>query len=151
MSGPGSDLVGVLIAAAVFAGCAGPTRPAPTPGASEAPLSKPWLEARDRGVDFRAIGQEPGWFLEIDTEKQMRLVYDYAEREAITPVAPPTRRDGATTYDATNGTHRLRVVIEDRPCHDVMSGDAFPRSVIVTIDDRGLHGCGRSLSAVGPP
>ena len=27
---------------------------------------EPWQEAADRGVDFRAVGQEPGWFLEID-------------------------------------------------------------------------------------
>src|SRR5688572_27332616 len=26
----------------------------------------PWREARGRGIDFRAIGQEPGWYLEID-------------------------------------------------------------------------------------
>ena len=32
-------------------------------------------------------GQEPGWFLEIDKEKQIRLVYDYAEHEIVTPAA----------------------------------------------------------------
>ena len=34
---------------------------------------EPWQEAADRGVDFRAVGEEPGWFLEIDNEKQIRV------------------------------------------------------------------------------
>ncbi|HEY6362032.1 MAG TPA: MliC family protein [Vicinamibacterales bacterium] len=32
----------------------------------------PWQEARDRGVDFRAVGQEPGWHLEIDDGESIR-------------------------------------------------------------------------------
>src|SRR5688572_8216226 len=35
----------------------------------------PWLEATGRGIDFRAVGQEPGWYLEIDSERSMHLVY----------------------------------------------------------------------------
>jgi putative lipoprotein len=109
-------------------------------------LRDPWQEARDRGIDFRALGQEPGWFLEIDRERWMRLLYDYAEREATTPVPLPVTKDGTTTYDAVTEAHRLRVVIDDRPCSDVMSGETFDRAVTVTIDGRTLLGCGRQLS-----
>ena len=145
------DFLGVLIAGAFCVGCGVSTRPPPAQASSEAALSKPWQEARDRGVEFRAVGQEPGWFLEIDTEKQMRIVYDYGEHEAITRVTQPARHDDTTTYEAVAGAHRVRVVIDDRPCRDVMSGEAFPHGVVVRIDDRTLHGCGRNLAAKGRP
>ena len=105
----------------------------------------PWEAAKERGIEFRALGQEPGWYLEIDDGTSMRLVYDYAEREAITPVPDPTVEGGTTTYDAKTEAHHLRVVIEERPCSDVMSGQRFPRTVTVSIDGRTLMGCGQEL------
>ncbi len=108
-------------------------------------LADPWQNAGERGIDFRAVGQEPGWYLEIDDGKSMRLFYDYAERLAATPVPVPVSNGGTTTYDAVTEAHRLRVVIEERECSDTMSGERFPRTVTVTLDGRSLHGCGRSL------
>jgi putative lipoprotein len=105
----------------------------------------PWQEARARGIDFRALGQEPGWYLEIDHGKSMRLLYDYAEQQATMPVPEPVSTGGVTTYDAVTELHHLRVLIEERACSDVMSGEAFPRTVTVEIDGRALHGCGRPL------
>lgn len=105
----------------------------------------PWSEARTRGIDVRAVGQEPGWFVEIDHGTSIRLLYDYAEREATFPAPEPVSSGGTTTYDAATGEHRLRVIVEDRPCHDGMSGDAFPRTVTVELDGRTLRGCGRIL------
>jgi putative lipoprotein len=106
---------------------------------------EPWQEAADRGVDFRAVGQEPGWFLEIDNEKQIRLVYDYAEHEFVVPVPSPTVKGTTTVYDATvNGEH-LRIALDTSPCQDAMSGEAFPRTVVVTIGARTLRGCGKDI------
>src|SRR5688500_19395613 len=56
----------------------------------------PWREAAERGIDFRAIGQEPGWYLEVDDGRSMRLVYDYGERNVITP-APVATTDTERT------------------------------------------------------
>ncbi|HZM94163.1 MAG TPA: MliC family protein [Vicinamibacterales bacterium] len=106
---------------------------------------EPWQEAADRGVDFRAVGQEPGWFLEIDKEKQIRLIYDYAEHQVTTPVPPPSVKGTSTIYDAMVESHRLTIVIEDVPCTDAMSGEAFPRSVSVTLDSKTLRGCGKFI------
>ena len=108
-------------------------------------LANPWQNARERGIDFRAVGQEPGWYLEIDDGKWMRLFYDYAERQATTPVPVPVTNGGTTTYDAVTEAHRLRVIIEERECSDTMSGERFPRTVTVTLDGRSLRGCGRPL------
>lgn len=106
---------------------------------------EPWQEAADRGIDFRAVGQEPGWFLEIDKEKQLRVVYDYAEHELIAPVPSATVKGSSTVYDTIAGTQHLNIAIDTSPCNDAMSGEAFPKSVAVTIGGRTLHGCGKDL------
>ena len=80
--------------------------------------------------------------LEIDEGRELHLVYDYAEREARVPLPTPATSGATTTYDAG----RLRVVIEDRPCQDAMSGQPFARTVTVTIEGRELVGCGRDLT-----
>jgi putative lipoprotein len=107
---------------------------------------EPWQEAADRGVDFRAVGQEPGWFLEIDNEKQIRVVYDYAEHQLVAPVTSPATKGRAVFYDMMVDSQRVLITIEAMPCNDVMSGEAFPRSVAVTIGTRTLRGCGRDIA-----
>ena len=107
---------------------------------------EPWQEAADRGVDFRAVGQEPGWFLEIDNEKQIRLVYDYAEHQIVAPVTSPATKGRAVFYDMMVDSQRVLITIEETPCNDAMSGEAFPRSVAVTIGTRTLHGCGKEIA-----
>jgi putative lipoprotein len=106
---------------------------------------EPWQDATDRGIDFRAVGQEPGWFLEIDKEKQLRLVYDYAEHQFVAPVPPATHKGKVTLYELTVAVGNVLIAIEDAPCTDAMSGEAFPRGVTITIATRTLRGCGRDL------
>jgi uncharacterized membrane protein len=94
---------------------------------------------------MRALGTEPGWFLEIDNEKWMRLLYAYGERQATTPVPKPVIADGATTYDAEGGGHTLRAAFVDKTCSDGMSDQSYPLTVTVTIDGIELKGCGKRL------
>jgi uncharacterized membrane protein len=123
-----------------------PPAEATSPAPVESAGPDPWEAARQRGIDYRAVGQEPGWFLEIDHDAQLRLVYDYGER-VVTALAPGPRVDGTrTTYEVTSPAAVL-VVIERRPCADVMSGLPFPDSVVVTMMDREVRGCGRRLDA----
>ena len=135
----------LLLLLLVAMSCRAQPLPPPPEATVKAPLATPWLEARERGIDFRAVGQEPGWFLEIDHERSIRLVWDYLEREATMPAVRPVTTEGRTTYSASNGTQRLNVAIDDRPCNDIMSGNPYPNTVIVTIDGRELRGCGRVL------
>ena len=107
---------------------------------------EPWTEARERGVDFRAIGQEPGWYLEIDSGRSMRLVYDYGEMEASAPAPPPIVTERRITYTARSGDGMLTVTIDEQPCQDGMSGQPFSHAVTVTLGSLALRGCGRSLA-----
>ena len=125
-----------------------PPVPAAVPSDATPPeVRDPWLEATARGIDFRAVGQEPGWYLEVDNERSMHLAYDYAERTATTPVPAPVVKGDEMSFTAVTDAHRLAVLIEPRPCSDTMSGQRFPRTVTVTIDGQTLRGCGRSLTA----
>jgi putative lipoprotein len=105
-----------------------------------------WEEARLRGVDFRAAGNEPGWYLEMEYGGQLLLVTDYGERRLTAATPPPAIiGSGASAYHARSSAHDLVVTIQDAPCADDMSGEPFPARVLVQLDDRELRGCGRRL------
>lgn len=105
----------------------------------------PWEDARRRGVEFRAIGQEPGWYLEIFEGDSLVAVTAYGEQRAVTPYAEPVREGNRTTFTAETEAHDLQVVIEDTPCQDTMSGEEFESTVTMTLDGETYQGCGRPL------
>jgi heat shock protein HslJ/uncharacterized membrane protein len=101
---------------------------------------------RDR--DFRAVGQEPGWQLEIRKGSEMRLTYDNGKGSAVTP-APRTRLDaqtGTRTLHAQTEANDLRVEIVPVACSDSMSGRGFTSTVTVTLNGRTFRGCGEGLA-----
>jgi uncharacterized membrane protein len=105
-----------------------------------------WETARAQGVDFRAVGQEPGWLLDIHTADRMVLVWDYGSNRLETPRGEPASpQEGATRYEGQSGGHTLIVTIRRTPCQDAMSGQPYPSTVEVVIDGRTLNGCGRSV------
>lgn len=101
--------------------------------------------ARDH--DFRALGQEPGWHVEIHKGKEIRFIYAYGEREIITPAPKPATapESGTRVYHAIIEANDLRVVIEPTRCTDVMSGNPFETTVTVTLNGQTFHGCGGDL------
>ena len=101
---------------------------------------------RDR--DFRGVGQEPGWQLELRKGSEMRFTYDYGKGTAITP-APAAQVDAASgtrTYHAQSGGNDLEVVIVPVRCTDAMSGRPFAATVSVTLNGRAYRGCGEELT-----
>jgi uncharacterized membrane protein len=102
-----------------------------------------WERARLDGVDFRAVGNEPGWYLEIHEQSRVVLVSDYGTARVEMPLPEPgVKIKGDTTrWDAGE----LRVEAMRRPCTDTMSGERFPSQVTVYREGRILRGCGRAL------
>jgi putative lipoprotein len=109
------------------------------------PSRGPWEDARRRGVSFRAVGQEPGWVLEIQPQRNMLLVADYGGRRVLLPTPDSELLDGVERYEAADDRHRLVVEIELRHCFDSMSGEAYSNRVRVILDQREYRGCGESL------
>lgn len=147
--------IAVVQASLIVAGCAGTPAPEGDAEAGDTATgsvvegsSRPWDQARARGAEFRAIGQEPGWSLEIDRGRSIRYTGDYGQVQLTMPAPEPTRDSvDAVTYRVQAESRDLTVVIREEPCQDVMSGEAFTHAVTIRLDGRELAGCGRMLTA----
>ena len=106
-----------------------------------------WEDAKFRGVDFRAVGNEPGWNLEIISSERIVFVSNYGqERYMFITTAPSIDQQKRTTvYTAKNDKHDLSVMIVGRRCRDTMRGDVMETTVTVILDDKTYQGCGKAL------
>ena len=111
-----------------------------------APHRVPWEDARRRGVDFRAVGNEPGWHLEIQHDSHILFVGDYGMNRALF-LSPTQDTVGAlTVYTASMNKEELRVEVLDELCTDTMKGDTFASKVTVYLDEKSYTGCGNTLT-----
>ena len=105
-----------------------------------------WQEARRRGVQFRAIGQEPGWLIEV-TADSLQVEWNYGQQVAsggrIETDGSPS--SGGIHYRAKTDQGSVQVEAVERRCVDPMNGDAFPLTVTVRLATDTLSGCGRLL------
>jgi uncharacterized membrane protein len=102
-----------------------------------------WERAKLDGADFRAIGNEPGWNLEIQAQTRIVLVTDYGETRVELPLPTPVEDSANRTAIWDAGDLQLQVI--GHPCRDTMSGETFESEAIVTWRGQTLRGCGRAL------
>jgi membrane-bound inhibitor of C-type lysozyme/uncharacterized membrane protein len=105
----------------------------------------PWEEARLRGIDFRAVGQEPGWYLELQHDGQMLFVAQYGSQRVLMDTPDPVFEGGREIYRPVSQGHEMKLEIELRHCTDVMSGEIYDSQVSVYLDDNVYRGCGLAL------
>ncbi len=126
-----------FIAALAFAACQRVEGPAPAevPGAE---LPAP----AHAGSAFMAIGQEPGWRVEVRPGPPPRLTgsLDYGNRQVEVANAAVTA-DGWSGRTADGTPVALRFL--RKPCEDAMSGEAFEAEATLTVAGEAWHGCGR--------
>lgn len=106
-----------------------------------------WEHAKLNGADFRAIGNEPGWNLEIHGGSKAILVTGYgSKRYEINLLPPQVNREVKTTvFTSSTGEPRVTLKIMGEHCSDTMSGEQFETTVEVDLDGKILRGCGRAL------
>ncbi len=106
-----------------------------------------WEHAKLNGVDFRALGNEPGWYLEISNKAELKLVTDYGQNsyrfEASTIESDEHSR--ITVYKASTADDSIAVTITGTRCQDSMSGETFSATVSVVLNNTRYSGCGRAL------
>jgi len=104
-------------------------------------------DARARGVVYRALGNEPGWILEIGPASKLTWTtnfgqdrYDFEQAEATATT------DGASVYSAQKDVVSLKATIRAERCVD--DGDV-EYDHVVTVESGGqtYHGCGTRLNA----
>ena len=111
----------------------------------ESSIESVWHKAKLRGVAFRAIGQEPGWFLEITDNTEILLVADYGETRRVYAYVIPVTDEDAGIKQYSPIEDETVIEIRDKACMDSMSGEAFTASVKIISPQRTLTGCGRTL------
>lgn len=106
-----------------------------------------WEHAKLNGADYRAVGNEPGWHLEVRNQEKIILVTDYGStrHEFSLPKAEIDKTNRITRYQAKESGHELSLTISGETCLDSMSGEKFDSKATVTLDGKRLQGCGRAL------
>lgn len=111
------------------------------------------IERFQRGIDFVASGNEPFWSLEMDMEGTMLFRSLTDAPQLSTPVPEPQRAQDAnvTRYRAVAASSEIIVQMQEKVCHDNMSGEKFPFTVNIDVkaneakDFTHFKGCGRYL------
>jgi uncharacterized membrane protein len=98
-------------------------------------------------LDFFAIGQEPGWSLDLDSGNLIRFT-SYAMPAINSPWIAPTTKENTTTYTTSTESATMEISIVQGSCADVMSGQLYTHAVTVRIkrgtdkDFKTFKGCG---------
>jgi membrane-bound inhibitor of C-type lysozyme/uncharacterized membrane protein len=102
-------------------------------------------DARLRGVIYRALGNEPGWVLEIGPQTRLDWVTGYgAERHAFAE-STAAISTGGISYTASQDSKAIRVTIRAERCVD--DGDVtYDYTALVEFNGTPLRGCATRLS-----
>ena len=104
----------------------------------------PWDAARDRGVVFRAVGNEPGWLVEVEggDAPVLRAQLDMGARTV--EAGPVARTADGFSGTAADGAPVVLKATGDG-CVDDMSGQSFPASAELSVGEERFKGCGAFL------
>ena len=101
--------------------------------------------AKFRGVAFRAIGNEPGWVLEIIPDREVRFITHLGTLTTYFKIEQHYEMHNSTEYKLRSKNNLLYLRIEKRRCFDTMSGREYESSVYLNFDGNELRGCGKGL------
>jgi len=103
-------------------------------------------DARARGILYRALGNEPGWVLEVGPAGSLSWTTNWGQdRFDFEQAQAATAPDGATVYTAQQGDVSIRASIKAGRCVD--DGEVeFDHVVTVESGGQTLRGCGTRLN-----
>ena len=96
-------------------------------------------------VHFHAVGQEPGWTMDIATGRDVEVIADYGSKTATFKAPARLALEGASSFSAAQGKSSLAVSIVKTRCEDAMSGKPYAYAVTMTLDGKRYEGCGETL------
>lgn len=104
-------------------------------------------DARLRGVVYRAVGNEPGWTLEVGPGSRLDWTTNYgADHHAFEGAVESAGSDGtARTFTASNGDDAIKVTVTSEPCTD--DGDVtYDHTAAIESAGGTLRGCATKLN-----
>jgi len=106
-----------------------------------------WEHAKLNGVDYRAVGNEPSWSLEITHDQITIFTSHYGQDRYEFETSKPLINTAAHTreYQLQNSSHKLSISLSAKPCKDTMSDQSFSSTVSVRLDNKKFTGCGKAL------
>ncbi|HEY7883904.1 MAG TPA: hypothetical protein VIC08_03040 [Cellvibrionaceae bacterium] len=90
---------------------------------------------------FRAVGQEPGWLLEIHRDQTLRFLYNYGENEVLAPVTSFSQSGVQYNYLSQSDAGVINIEIVLGACYDSMSGEAFTATAVIRFNKLVYKGC----------
>lgn len=102
-----------------------------------------WENAKLNGADFRAVGNEPGWNMEIYQDLKIILSTEYGTSRTEHALHGSTADPVARTTHWTGDDLELMIRVER--CVDSMSGEHFESTVELKLGAQVLNGCGKAL------
>ena len=116
----------------------------PQPQCVAEPREAVWEKAKLAGADFRGLGQESGWVLELYPERVV-LLLDYGQSRVEAPSVTPVNETSSSRFDLEADGQSLTITLKGESCSDSMSGEVFETRVTIEYGERLLSGCGRPL------
>jgi len=109
--------------------------------------ASPWDAATARGVAFRAVGNEPGWYVEVDggATSALHATLDYGDRKVEVPDADALDGDASGYHGTATDGSIVVLRIQRGVCSDGMSDHNYETSVTFDVGDMTYRGCGRFL------
>jgi putative lipoprotein len=104
-------------------------------------------DARERGVRYRGLGNEPGWLIEVGPGSRLLYVGDYGDhrREYDDAEEAKSTGTGVQVYAAGAGPDRIEVTVTRTACNDDMSGEAFAYRMELETDGKVHRGCAAAI------
>lgn len=104
------------------------------------------VERRAAGIQWRALGQEPGWIVEVKADGGLEAQLDYGQRRITTPPADREGENGTTRWTAQTGAGSLDLTVNRGACNDTMSDDRYWFTATLVVDGQTLRGCAQPLA-----
>jgi len=106
-----------------------------------------WEHAKLNNVDYRAIGNEPDWSLEITHNQTTVFISNYGQDRYEFKSSKPSIDTATHTseYQLKNNAHTLSISLSRKLCRDTMSDQLFTSTVNIRLDNKKFTGCGKTL------
>ena len=101
--------------------------------------------AKLSGVAFRAIGNEPGWILEVTSDREVLFLTNLGQDKTHFEVTEKFSDYSSTEYEMHSNHNVLHVRIENRRCQDTMVERTYESTVYINFDGVNMIGCGKAL------